>query len=153
MEEKSKNDKNLGDQLIHNLEQQAAATTEKIKKVSSDASMAVSGKVQELVRDFNAAIPTMKALGFSVSSFTIGVGLIPEIDATLKGSVKALNLDEIQKMIDSHADNKSLKAILEALHTAANFKEQLTEMGIKGVEIDIKLGLPPLVSVNLLTDD
>ena len=153
MADKSKDDKNIGEQLIHNIEEQASATTEKIKKASADASMAVSGKVQELVHDFNAAIPTMKAMGFSVSSFTIGVGLIPEIDATLTGSVKALDPHEIQKVIEGHPDDKSLKAVLEALQMAANFKEQLTEIGMKGVEVDIKLGLPPLVSINLLTDD
>jgi len=153
MVDKSKDDRNVGDNFIHNIEAQASATTEKIKQVSSDATMAVTGKVQELVRDFNAAIPTMKALGFSVSSFTIGVGLIPEIDATLTGSVKALDPQEIQKLIAEHSDNKSLKAVLEALQMASKFKEQLTEMGIQGVEIDIKLGLPPLVSINLLTDE
>ena len=151
MADKSKDGKNIGEKIVNNIEAQAADTTQRIKKATSDASMAISGKVQGLVQDFNAAIPTMKALGFSVSSFTIGVGLIPEIDAILKGSVKALDPHEIQKVIEEHADNKSLRAILEALHTAAKFKEQLTEMGIKGVEIDIKLGLPPLVSIDLLT--
>jgi hypothetical protein len=150
MEAKSNVSPNLGEKIVHNIQGQASATTDALKKMSSDASAALSDKVQHLISDFNAAIPTMKALGFSVSSFTIGVGLFPEIDATLKGSVKALDLNEIQKMIESKADNKSLKAILEALHTAAKFKEQLTEMGIQGVEIDIKLGLPPLVSINLL---
>jgi len=151
MEDKSKDGKNIGEKIVHGIEAQAASTTQQIKKASSDASLAISGKVQDLVQDFNAAIPTMKALGFSVSSFTIGVGLIPEIDATLKGSVKALEPQEIQKVIEEHRDNKALKAILEALHTAAKFKEQLSEMGIKGVEVDIKLGLPPLVSIDLLT--
>ena len=151
MADKSRDDQNIGEKIVHNIQEQAAETTQRIKKASSDASVAISSKVQGLVNDFNAAIPTMEALGFSVSSFTIGVGLIPEIDATLKGSVKALDIHTIQKVIEEHADNKSLKAILEALHTAAKFKEQLTEMGIKGVEIDIKLGLPPLVSIELLT--
>jgi len=151
MDEKAKDGKNIGEKLVHQIEAQASETTQQIRKASTDASLAISGKVEELVQDFNAAIPSMRALGFSVTSFTIGVGLVPEIDATLTGSVKALNPPQVRKEIEAHAGNRALKAVLEALLTAARFKDQLTEMGIQGVEIDIKLGLPPLVSINLLT--
>jgi len=151
MADKSKDGRNVGETIVHNIEQQASETAQRIKKVSPDASLAISAKVQGLVQDFNAAVPTMRALGFSVSSFTIGVGLIPESDASLKGSLRALDINQIRQVIKEHADNKSLKAIWEALHAGAKFKEQLSEMGIPGVEVDLRPGLPALVSINLLT--
>ncbi len=151
MKDQSKDDQNLGQKIIHNIEDQAAAASDKVRKTASDAGVAITGKVEQLVHDFNAAIPAMKTLGFSVKSFTIGVGLLPELDATLEGDVDALDPAKIQALIDAHADNKALVAILTSLQTAAKFKNLLTGMGIKGVEIDIKLGFPPLVTIDLLT--
>ncbi len=151
MKDQSHDNENLGQKIVHNIEDQASAASNKVRKMSSDAGVAITGKVEQLVHDFNAAIPAMKTLGFSVKSFTIGVGLLPELDATLEGDVDALDPTKIQGLIDAHADNKALVAILEGLQTAAKFKEQLTAMGIKGVEMDIKLGFPPLVTIDLLT--
>ena len=37
----------------------------------------------KLLDEFNEALPTMRALGFSVSDFRVGMGLLPEIGAKL----------------------------------------------------------------------
>ena len=94
-------------------------------------------------------VPTMKALGFSVRNFSIGVGLIPEMQATLVGSVNSLDTVKITEWRE-RTSNKLLGMILGGLLTAANFKNELTSFGIKGMEINIKLGMPPLISINLL---
>ena len=128
----------------------ANAATDKIKDISSNVSTATSEKIHEWVDEFNAAVPSMKALGFSVKSFSIGIGLIPEINATLVGAVEALNSQKLEEMLE-RTTNRALGALLKSLQTAAKFKNQLTAIGIKGIEIDIKLGLPPTVTINLLT--
>jgi hypothetical protein len=129
----------------------ATSAVEKIKDFSEDVSDAASRKIRGLVREFNAAIPAMKALGFSVSAFSVEVGIAPDIGATLKGSVRALNPRKIRKLIGKYSDNVPLSALLKALLIAAELKDELSDMGIKGVEIDIELGLPPLINVDLLT--
>jgi hypothetical protein len=126
------------------------AATDKLKDISSNVSAATSEKIHEWVDEFNRAVPSMKALGFSVKSFSIGVGLIPELNATLVGAVQALDSNKLEEMVQ-RSTNRALNVLLGGLQTAAKFKDQLTTIGVKGIEIDIKLGLPPTITVNLLT--
>lgn len=108
-----------------------------------------ASKAQELLRDFNDAIPKVKALGLSVENIVVKVGVPPEIAARLVGSAEALDADEIGKM-SAATENKLLGAILEALRTAANVKGYLQQVGFKGLTVDVKLGLLPSVEVGLL---
>ena len=108
-------------------------------------------KGQELLHELNDAIPTLKALGLSVSNVSLGMGIVPEIGATLTGSVDTLDPQKIKELIERKRENKTVVAILEALRTAANLKDQLSAVGFKGVKADIRLGLPPKVEVALLT--
>lgn len=109
-----------------------------------------AAKAQELLRDFNDALPKIKALGLSVESVGIKVGVPPEITARLVGSVAALDAEEIKKMAAASAQNKLLSALLEALRTAANVKDYLQQVGFKGLRADLRLGLLPSVEVGLL---
>lgn len=109
-----------------------------------------AAKAQELLRDFNDAIPKIKALGLSVENVAIKVGIPPEISARLVGSTAALDADELGKMSKESAENKLLAAILEALRTAASVKDHLQQVGFKGLRADVKLGLLPSVEVGLL---
>jgi hypothetical protein len=109
-----------------------------------------AAKAQELLRDFNDALPKIKALGLSVESVGIKVGVPPEISARLVGSVAALDGEEIKKMASASAENKLLSALLEALRTAANVKDYLQQVGFKGLRADVRLGLLPSVEVGLL---
>src|SRR5258706_2231910 len=63
------------------------AASDKLKDISTNVSTATSEKIHEWVDEFNKAVPYMKALGFTVKTFSIGVGLIPELNATLVGAV------------------------------------------------------------------
>ena len=121
---------------------------EKIKGAAADAAVE---KAQEVLREFNDTMPTIKALGFSVSHITIGMGIVPEIGATLIGSVEAIEQQKIKELIERHRENKTLTFLLEALRAASNLKDQLSEVGFRGVKVDMKLGLPPKIEVGLLS--
>ncbi len=109
-----------------------------------------AAKAQEILRDFNDAIPKIKALGLSVENVGVKMGVPPEITARLVGSAAALDADEIGKMASASAENRLLAAVLEALRTAASVKDHLQQLGFKGLRVDIKLGLLPSVEVGLL---
>jgi len=83
----------------------------------------------------------------------MGMGIIPEIGATLTGSVETLDAEKIKKLIEKHQDNKILISILEALRTASNFKELLGELPFKGVQVNVDLSLPPKIAVSFLQLD
>ena len=107
-------------------------------------------KAQDVIREFNDTVPKIRAVGLSVENVGIKMGIPPEITARLVGSAAALDEKEIAKLAKENEGNKILGAILDALHTAALFKEQLQSVGFKGVTIDVKLGLLPSVEISLL---
>ena len=113
------------------------------------ANLAVA-KGQQVLREFNDLIPTLRALGLGFSDVSVKLGVPPEISATLTGSVDVLDPDAIRGVIDTHRDNKTLTIILEALVTASNFREQLTDLGFRGLALHVRLGMFPSVKLGLL---
>ena len=107
-------------------------------------------KGQQVLREFNDLIPTLRALGLGFSDVSVKLGLPPEISATLTGSVDVLDRDSIRELIDKHNGNKTLTVILEALVTASNFKGQLTDLGFHGLALHLRLGMFPSVKLGLL---
>ncbi|MEI8029381.1 MAG: hypothetical protein WCH35_06340 [Comamonadaceae bacterium] len=121
------------------------------EKLKEGAAGAVANKAHEVLQEFNNTLPTLKALGLSVSNISFGMGLVPEIKATFTGSVEALEPDKIKDLMEQHRDKKTLIAILEVLRTAGTFKEQLSELPVTGIKVDVTLGIPPKLAVELLT--
>jgi hypothetical protein len=113
------------------------------------SNMAIA-KGQQVLREFNDLIPTLRALGLGFSDVSVKLGLPPEISATLTGSVDVLDAEAIRALIDKHRDNKTLTIILEALVTASNFREQLTDLGFRGLALHVRLGIFPSVKLGLL---
>ena len=124
---------------------------DKLKGAAAGAVGAGMEKAQEIMRDFNDTIPTIRALGLSVRNVSFGMGLMPEIAATLVGSVEALDCEKIDELLKQHQKNKTAAFVLEALKTTSNLKDQLSQFGIRGIKVDLKLGVPPKVEVGLLS--
>lgn len=121
------------------------------------------GKAQELtstateaagkfVDEFNEALPTMRALGFTIKDLRVGMGLVPDIGAKLVASTDTLDVKKIKELIDSNPDNKTLVAALKGLQAAYHIKQQVGNVPFKGVEIDITLGLPPHIGVSFVSN-
>ena len=121
------------------------------------------GKAQELtatatdaagkfVDEFNEALPTMRALGFTVKDLRVGMGLIPEIGAKLVASTDTIDVKKIKEVIETHQENKTLVAALKGLQAAYNIKQQIGDLPFKGVEIDMTLGLPPHIGVAFVSN-
>jgi len=100
-----------------------------------------------LVDEFNEALPTLRALGFTIKDLRVGTGLLPEIGAKLVASTDTIDVAKIKSLIDKHPDNKTLVGALKALELAFNIRQQIGDFPFKGVEIDITLGLPPHIGV------
>ena len=107
-------------------------------------------KGQQVLREFNDLVPALRTLGLGFSDVSVKLGLPPEISATLTGSVDVLNRESIRALIDKHKENKTLAVILEALVTASNFKEQLKDLGFRGLALHVRLGVFPSVKLGLL---
>ncbi len=110
---------------------------------------AAQEKVNSLLADYKEVIELLKQLGIKVDNFqvTTGVG-VPQITTSLSGSIGEIKADEIETMIESKSENKLLCLMLKPLLTVKGVQEKsLSELD--DVTINVALGLPPKVTVNL----
>ena len=119
---------------------------------AKDAASGVADAAGKLVDEFNQALPTMRALGFTVKDLRVGSGLTPEIGATLVASTDTIDVAKIKTLMDQHAENRILVNALKALELAFHVKQQIGSIPFKGVELDVTLGLPPRVGVAFVTN-
>ena len=113
---------------------------------------AATGAAEKLVDEFNQALPTMRALGFTVKDLKVGMGLVPEIEAKLVASADAVDPTKIKELMDKNPDNRALAAALKALLSAYNLKKMVASIPFKGVELDMKLGIPPHVGIGFVSE-
>jgi hypothetical protein len=105
----------------------------------------------KLVDEFNEALPTMRALGFTIKDLRVGTGLVPEIGAKLIASTDTIDVNKIKELIEKHPENRTLIGALKALELAFNIRQQIGDFPFKGVEIDVTLGLPPRIGVTFVS--
>ena len=108
---------------------------------------AVLGGAGKLLDEFNDALPTMRALGFTIKDFRMSMGLPPDINTKLIASLDTVNVSRINELIVQHKDQQFVVTLLKALQAAYHVKEQLGDSTFKSVDMDITLGLSPRVSV------
>lgn len=101
--------------------------------------------------EFNQALPTIRALGFTIKDFHMSMGIVPEVSAKLIASVDAIDVAKINELASRCEDKKLLLAVLKALETAYQIRKQIGEGSFKSVEMDLTLGIPPHVSVGFVS--
>jgi predicted regulator of amino acid metabolism with ACT domain len=106
--------------------------------------------VGKMLDEFNAALPTMRALGFTVEDIRVGMGVLPEVKAKLIASADKVDVKTLDDIIKKKSEQKTLVTVLKALQTAYNVRDQLGDLGLKGVEINVTLGLPPNISIGFI---
>lgn len=118
-----------------------------VKELTGTATEAAGKLVDEL----SEALPTMRALGFTVTDLQVGMGLTPKIGAKLTASTDTVDVERIKGLIKDHSENQTLVGALKALELAYNIKKQIGDCPFTGVEIDLTLGLPPHIGVGFIT--
>jgi hemoglobin-like flavoprotein len=126
------------------------------KKIADQAQEKAAGiaaaaqeKIDVVIDEFNRFMPFAEELGLRMSSFNIEAGLLPEVRATLIGSIDSINNQTIEKIIAENENNKLLIAILNVINMAFSIHARLEGVYIsvlKDLVIDIKLGVPPSIS-------
>jgi len=127
-------------------------TAGEIKSKVDDVGAAALEQVTRSQRELNEAIPILKGLGLSVRNLKVSLALVPVVRLTLVGNVSAIEPDKLEKAIDKYKEKKLLVTVLEALRTAALMKNQLGDLGFRGVAADIVLSVPPAFDVEFLKD-
>ena len=106
-------------------------------------------KVNQLIDEYTRATERMEGFGFQVTRFHVGMGVLPEINASIYGSLRNIDEGEIQRMIDESGDQKLLVGMLKALLTAKELQVRAKLEQFGAVALEVKLGLPPKIDFDL----
>ena len=121
-------------------------------EVASNLGNVATDAAGKLMTELNGALPTIHALGLDVRDLHMDLGIPPEVSLKLVGLVANINVPMLKTLIEKNEDNKALVTLLKALEMAYNFKGQLKDLHLDGIEIDLKLGLMPKVHVGFVSE-
>ncbi len=105
-------------------------------------------RVNEWVDDYKKAVRVLERLGFKVGKFTVGMGIFPEVRTSITGSIENIHEDGLREMMEEHKAETLLVSLLNALITARRFWEHM-ELKLTGVVVDLTLGVPPKINVEV----
>jgi hypothetical protein len=119
-----------------------------IKKGTEDLCDAFMGKMTEWLDEYKKALAVLETFGFTVGKFNVSMGVPPEIQNTLTGSIDNIREDELRKKIAEHQGEALLVSILKALILTRQIWERL-ELKVTGVTLNVTLGISPKISVEV----
>ena len=105
-------------------------------------------KMEEWLAEFKKATTVLETFGLTVSKFSVGMGALPEIHASLSGSIEDIHEDRLQAMIDAHKSEDLLVSLLKTLIWTRWGWERM-EVKLTGVTVNVTLGVPPKLSAEV----
>jgi len=119
-----------------------------VSNVASKATAVGGDQLTEWMNDYKKAANTLETLGFAVTKFTIGMGVLPEVHTSLSGKIASIQKDRVERLMQEHQDHPSTVTLLKALLLAKRVSDHV-EGKLGGVTLNITLGIPPRVDVEL----
>lgn len=105
-------------------------------------------KLTQLLDEYKKATKQLEALGFKVGKMTVGMGMLPELHTSVSGEIDNVDPDRLKAMIEEKKDDKLLVSLLKALVMSKNIHTHI-ESKLKAVTLQITLGVPPSVNIEL----
>jgi hypothetical protein len=124
----------------------------KAQELASATAAAATATAGRMLDEFNEMLPTMRALGFTVKNLHVGMGLLPEVGATLVATTDTIDEKKLKELIEKHAEKTLLVTALKGLYAAYNIKREVPDVPLTGVQLDLTLGLPPRVNVSFVNN-
>ena len=124
----------------------------KVTETANSVGHIATDTAEKVLTELNEAIPTIHALGLDVRDLHVDLGIPPEVSMKLVGRVENINVALLRTLMEQNKDKKTLVTMLKTLEMAYNFKSQLKDLHLAGIEIDLKIGLMPKVHVGFVND-
>src|SRR5262249_48598699 len=96
-----------------------------VSTVSAAVSDLAGGKLSEWMTDYKRATDTLETLGFEIGSFTVGMGLLPEIHTTLSGKIANIQKDRVEQLMAAHKDHVPTVTLLKGLLLAKTISDHI----------------------------
>lgn len=131
-------------------------------KVASQADAAsglvtdAKGKAQDVVQNTIGEIKSLgdvlASSGFLIGDIVLRVGVLPKFEVTIEQQEQGVaDLDKLLANADSLT--KTQGSVVKALQQIYGFKDVVEPQGYTLGQVDIELGIPPAVSVHLISMD
>jgi hemoglobin-like flavoprotein len=123
--------------------------TNQAQEKVAEVAVAAQEKVDAVIDEFNNMLPVAEELGLKLTSFNIEAGILPQVNATLVGSIDNIKNEAVECLIAANESNKLLVSVLNAILMAKSIHQRLGVAYIsilKDLIIDVKLGVPPSIS-------
>ena len=117
---------------------------ETVKETTGGLRDVAKGKVNEWLDEYKKAVAVLETFGFTVGTFTVGMGVLPEIHTSISGSIQNIREDGVKKLIDEHKADTLLVSLLNALIMAKQFWEHV-QLKLTSVTLHVTLGVPPTI--------
>jgi len=134
---------------VQSVKDNAQKVSEQIQEQATEMATAAQEQFNAVLDEYKNILPVAESLGLSVGSFEVKMGVLPEIQTSLVGLLERINQESVQKLIAENPDNKLLVLVLNALLITKELQQRLNISNLKGIVVDIRLGIPPKVSVHL----
>jgi hypothetical protein len=134
---------------VQSVKDNAQKVSEQIQEQATEMATAAQEQFNAVLDEYKNFLPVAESLGLSVGSFEVKMGVLPEIQTSLVGLLERINQESVQKLIAENPDNKLLVLVLNALLITKDLQQRLNISNLKGIVVDIRLGIPPKVSVHL----
>ncbi len=119
-----------------------------IRKGREELGLVAMDKMTGWLDDYKKAILVMETFGFTVGKFKVGMGLPPEVQTSISGSMDNIHTDSLQMMIEQHQGEALLVSLLKAMILTRQIWEQL-DLNLTGVTLKVTLGVPPNIDVEI----
>jgi len=123
---------------------------DRVQEQTSEMAAVAQEKINLVLEEYQRFLPYAQELGLEVDSFSIEAGVLPQIKTSLRGSIESINNEAVERIKAENSNNKLLIAVLNSILLAKKCHEKLESVYIsilKDIIIDIKLGIPPAISV------
>lgn len=119
-----------------------------IKGATEGLGDVAKGKMDEWVDEYKKAIVVLETFGFTVGKFTLGMGVLPEINTSISGSIQNIREDNLKKLIEEHQAETMLVSLLNALIMIRRLWEHM-QLKLTSVTLHITLGVPPTIKAEV----
>jgi hypothetical protein len=135
------------------LAERASVSTEDLRNKASDLKGQIAeqaagmggmslAKLDEMLAEFNATLPVLRAAGYTLRNVEIELGIPPKVIANLTGG------GGVVPELPSESEEKALTVLLvKSIHQATKLQSMITINGLRPSGLGVEIGLVPRIVV------
>ncbi len=130
---------------LNGIMKKVSDTKDKVVNLTIESSEQVSVWIEE----YKQAVRSLQIFGFTVGKIRVAASPFPEISTSINGSFKNLDGKRLGELLEANKEQKLLAAIYSTLLTVTKLQDVVDMAGLHDVSIQITLGVPPKILVDL----